>query len=101
MANPREYRLSQEADQDLEDIFEYTQSEFGLNQAIDYLNECEVIFSQLLQNPKMGRTRNEIKQNLRCFPKGSHIIFYRILQDHIRIVRILHASRDYPQFFEE
>lgn len=29
---------------------------------------------------------------------NSHIIFYRICTDHIRIVRVLHGSRDLPQF---
>ncbi|MDX9789405.1 MAG: type II toxin-antitoxin system RelE/ParE family toxin [Candidatus Kapabacteria bacterium] len=47
----------------------------------------------------MGGTRNEIKESLYSFPKDNHIIFYRILDDHIRIVRVLHGSRDIPEHF--
>jgi len=46
----------------------------------------------------MGRTRNEIKKELRIFPKASHVVFYRILKDTIRIVRVLHGSKDLPSF---
>nr|WP_262888428.1 type II toxin-antitoxin system RelE/ParE family toxin [Chryseobacterium cheonjiense] len=53
----------------------------------------------MLLNPTSGKTRNEIKQGLYSFPKGNHIIFYRLSDTHIIIVRILHGSRDIPNFF--
>ncbi|MFD1615673.1 type II toxin-antitoxin system RelE/ParE family toxin [Gelatiniphilus marinus] len=28
-----------------------------------------------------------------------HVIFYRILKNHIRIVRVLHGSKDMPKQF--
>ena len=93
------YELSPSADADLEDIFDYTDQEFGMNQAIEYLNELERIFERLVENPELGRNRNEIKKGLRSFPKAEHIIFYRILSGHIRIVRVLHGNRDLPKFF--
>ena len=94
------YQLSTAADHDLEEIFDYTVEEFGLDQAIKYVSEFEPVFEQLVKNPEMGRNRNEIKAGLRSFPKESHIVFYRILHDHIWIVRILHGSRDIPKFFD-
>lgn len=91
--------LSEIADADLEDIFDYTVNEIGFEQAVKYLTEIEEIFLHLLINPESGRKRNEIKEDLYSFPKDNHIIFYRILDDHIRIVRVLHGSKDIPNHF--
>jgi len=95
----RFYILSEAADQDLEDIFNFTFNKFGFDQAEKYLLEINDIFQSLIKNPELGKTRNEIKQGLYSFPKDNHVIFYRILDHHIRIVRILHGSRDIPNYF--
>lgn len=93
------YILSQEADFDLEEIFEYSYAEFGLNQAIKYLGEIDDVFIKIVNTPEIGRTRNEIKQGLYSIPIGMHIVFYRILIDHVRIVRILYGGMDLPRNF--
>ena len=93
------YILSEIADKDLEDIFDYTFDEFGFDQAEKYLLEIEEIFQNLIINPQIGKKRDDIKQGLYSFPKDNHIIFYRILDNHIRIVRVLHGSRDIPKYF--
>jgi toxin ParE1/3/4 len=94
----RSYVLSQEADKDLEDIFDYTADKFGVSQAIEYVSSFDEVFIHLSINPKLGRERNEIKRGLRSPVKDSHVIFYRVMQNHIRIVRVLHASRDVVKF---
>ena len=93
------YILSEIADKDLEGIFDYTFDEFGFDQAEKYLLEIEEIFQNLIINPQIGKKRDEIKQGLYSFPKDNHIIFYRILDNHIRIVRVLHGSQDIPKYF--
>ncbi|MBR9910117.1 MAG: type II toxin-antitoxin system RelE/ParE family toxin [Gammaproteobacteria bacterium] len=92
------YELSVEADRDIEDIFDYTAEEFGLDQAVAYVNAFDDVFVELLDNTELGRRRPEIREGLRSIAKESHIIFYRILKDRIRIIRILHGSRDLPKF---
>lgn len=93
------YILSEIADKDLEEIFDYTFDEFGFDQAEKYLLEIEEIFQNLIINPQIGKKRDEIKQGLYSFPKDNHIIFYRISDKHIRIVRVLHGRRDVPKYF--
>ncbi len=95
---PKRYELSEPADQDIQDIFDYTEVKFGMDQAVSYLQDLEGVFIQLIENPELGRERNEIKKDLRSMPKASHVIFYRIMKDHIRIVRVLHGSRDQTKF---
>lgn len=93
------YVLSEIADKDLEEIFDYTMNKFGFDQAEKYLLQIDEIFKMLMKNPESGKQRNEIKEGLYSFPKDNHVIFYRILEDHIRIVRVLHGSRDIPNYF--
>ncbi len=93
-----QYELSQEADKDLEDIFDYTVAKFGLDQAVIYVSGFEVTFENLCNNPMSGRERNEIRTELRSILKESHVVFYRILKSKIRIIRILHNSRDVTKF---
>ncbi|BFM15185.1 hypothetical protein R50073_13680 [Maricurvus nonylphenolicus] len=63
-----------------------------------YVGAFEEIFAELILNPELGRERPEIRQGVRSIAKDSHTIFYRILQDLILIVRILHTSQDLPKF---
>lgn len=93
------YELSLDADMDLEDIFDYTTREHGFNQAVRYLLNLEIIFNSPVVNPEIGRQRNEIKNGLYSLAEQQHVIFYRILNDHIRIVRVLHGSKDIPNHF--
>ena len=94
MSLSRSWYLSAEADQDLEDVFEYGLKEFGLDQAVEYVASFDALFELISQNPELGRTRNEIKEGLRSLVKESHVVFYRVTDSQIRIVRILHGSRD-------
>ncbi|SDH59407.1 toxin ParE1/3/4 [Chryseobacterium taeanense] len=93
------YILSEAADQDLENIFDFTLNQFGFDQAEKYLLEIEDVFKILVLHPESGKARNEVKEGLYSFPKDNHIIFYRILDKQIQIIRVLHGSRDLPNYF--
>ncbi len=95
------YELSAEADGDLEEIFDYTEHEFGMDQAVKYVSAFGDVFEQLLENPQIGRERKEIRNGLRSTIKDKHVVFYRILKDRVRIVRVLHGSRDLPKSFSD
>lgn len=98
MSAVKRYVLSQQADADIEEIFDHTRKEFGLDQAVKYLLEFEELFSMLVKHPNLGRDRPEIKAGLKSIAKSSHVVFYRKMPDYIRIVRVLHGSRDIPRF---
>ncbi|MFN3712316.1 MAG: type II toxin-antitoxin system RelE/ParE family toxin [Alcanivoracaceae bacterium] len=95
------YVLSGEADQDVSDIFDYSVQMFGVAQAAEYLLSLDACFQSLIVNPDLGRERNEIRLGLRSVPVGSHVVFYRIDESFLRIVRVLHGSRDLPRHFPE
>ena len=94
------YVLSQKAQQDIEAIYDFGLHKFGKGQAIDYLIALRSYFQLLSNNPDVGKQRNKIKEGLYSFPHISHIIFYRIFANHIRIVRVLHGSRDLKNFLK-
>ena len=60
----RFYELSTEADQDIDAIFDYTEIEFGFDQAVKYVSEFDDFFVRLLDNPELGKKRDEIKAGL-------------------------------------
>jgi len=95
----KHYVLSEAADIDIDAIFDYTEREHSFNQAIKYLLSLEIVFENLVKNPKIGRTRNDIKIGLYSITEQEHVIFYRILKNHVRIVRVLHGSKDIPKQF--
>jgi toxin ParE1/3/4 len=88
------YELSAEADCDVENIYGFTANEYGTEQAIEYLNQLDMAIEGLGANPELGKQRTEIREGLRSFPQERHVIFYRVLSEQIRIVRILHCRRD-------
>ena len=93
------YILSEKTQDDINELFKYGNNNFGKNKTIAYLVGLQTYFSSLIKSPKIGRQRNEIKKGLYSFPYKSHIIFYRIFTNHIRIVRVLHGSKDLPRHF--
>lgn len=94
------YILSEEAKADIDEIYEFGEHKFGTDQSIKYLIGLEEHFDKLSLNYNIGRTRNEIKKGLFSLPYISHIIFYRILKDKIRIVRVLYGGRDLIRFLD-
>ena len=94
------YVLSEETKADIDEIYEFGEAKFGQDQAIKYLIGLEEHFDKLSANYHIGRTRNDIKKGLYSLPYISHIIFYRILKDRIRIVRVLYGGRDLIRFLD-
>jgi len=68
-------RLTQAAEQHLEDIWFYTLNEWSEAQASQYVSMIEQGVMQLLDNPYIGKARPEIKKDLRSLQIQKHLIF--------------------------
>jgi len=93
MSDPFALIISERARQDLEDIWDYIALDDidAANQTLDTIYEtCETI----AEVPHIGRSRDELLPGVRSFPIKKHTIFYRIHNQIIEIVRILHARQD-------
>lgn len=97
----KRYVLSGEADQDISEIFDYSAQNFGVAQATEYLLALDACFLRLSDNPDLGRERHDVRAGLRSVVAGSHLVFYRIDADGLRIVRVLHGSQDLPRHIPE
>ncbi|SRR6266404_1718775 len=88
---------SPEAESDLIDAWVYIAEDKDSETADRVLsslwNKCNVLVKQ----PEMGRRREELSTGLRSIPQGSYVIFYRLVEDRIEIVRVLHGARDIEQ----
>lgn len=52
--------------------------------------------------PGIGREEPLLATDLRSFPVGSYLIFYRPIDDGIALVRVLHGARDISsEYFDE
>jgi toxin ParE1/3/4 len=85
-----------QADSDLDSIWRYIAVESGSYEIADGLIEAITNrFFLLATHPHIGRARDEeLRLGLRSFPVGNYIIFYRIHDGHVLILRVLHGSRD-------
>ncbi len=57
------------------------------------------VLQMLSQHPLAGRSREELAGNLRGFPVGNYIRFYRPMADGIELARVLHGSQDLRRLF--
>lgn len=91
------YRLTDKAQGDLDEIGLYTLEEWGLEQALQYVDGLERACALLAENPNLGPLADQIEPGLRCHVHGSHVIFYEPSDPGILVLRILHASMDAPR----
>ncbi len=92
------FRLSQQAEQDLEDIWVFlTQQDelFADKQIAQILDR----FPMLSQFPNMGKQRDDLLAGLRSFPVQPYIVFYTKIAEGIEVVRVLHQARDIDRQF--
>jgi toxin ParE1/3/4 len=94
------YKISQLAEQDLEDIWVYLAQNNQIaadKQIANILNRLPM----LAQFPDMGQIRDDLGEKLRSFPIKPYVLFYTKFDDEIEVVRILHQSRDIDRLFSD
>lgn len=89
-----DYVLSNRADSDLNDIYEYSYRTFGEARADAYFLSLRDCLQALAENPLMGRYAGNLLAGLRCHDQGRHSIYYLVEDDGIFVVRILHDAMD-------
>lgn len=90
------YKISKQAEIDLENIWLYTFEEWSLEQADRYY---DLIFDEIefiAENPNSGKDYNHVRKGYYRSKVKSHFIFYRINleKEIVEIIRILHQQMD-------
>ncbi len=99
MSARRRFLLSSEARDDLESIIQFSQENWGREQATRYRRLLRRGFANLARFPHLGLNAPEIGQTGRMHIIGTHIVYYRPIEEGILITRIIHQRRD-PRLFE-
>ena len=92
------YILTPEADQDLDDIWEYIALD-DIEAADRWDGKLRDAFDLLARNPRAGHTRKDLSDEPVLFwPVGAYRIIYRIQQDVILILAVTQGARDIPSY---
>ena len=86
----RNYKLRQQAKQDIKKIGRYTFKKYGKSQRDKYLDGLSMAFKSLSEMPYRGQSRNEIRKGYHSYQYKKHVIFYRIHTDYVEIIAVLH-----------
>jgi toxin ParE1/3/4 len=89
------YTLSPRAQGDLDEIWTYTVNRWGTEQAEFYIRQIGRNIETVAAQPVIGRACPEVRAGYYKYPSGSHVLFYRLMDGGIDIVRILHERMDF------
>ncbi len=86
------------AEADLAEIWDYIaeDSESRTDAFIDTIGKKLAL---LAKKPSIGRTRDELGENMRSFPVGRYVLYFLPVPDGIDVVRVLHGARDLQPAF--
>lgn len=86
--------FTQDANADLDGIWTYSLGVWGAVTAADYLDRIADSTEALARGDLSGRAADAVRPGLRRLVVGSHVIWFRIVEDTLTVVRVLHQSRD-------
>ncbi|AJP72014.1 type II toxin-antitoxin system RelE/ParE family toxin [Sphingomonas hengshuiensis] len=89
-----EYRLSPKAQRDLESVFDYTRAQWGLPQAMRYIDLIEAACADLAEAPHRAQDCTHIRPGYRRRTVEQHVLYFRLASHGIAIIRILHQRMD-------
>jgi toxin ParE1/3/4 len=93
----KRYVLSPRAKIDLAEIWEYTAANWSIDQAEIYVRHIQLAIEAIADNPRLGRPCDEIRPGYRKHPAGSHVVFYRLTDAGVDVVRVLHGRMDFSE----
>ena len=97
------YRLSAEAEAQLDDIWLYVARESGsVEVATRVVENISDRFWLLARHPRMGRRRPDLSAELRSFGAGNYVVVYSIEDDDVVMLHyVFRGSQDIESFFPQ
>lgn len=94
------YVINVLASQDLNEIADYF-AENNLGAGERFFRTFNRKCGQLVAFPNSGKSYESIRPGLRGLSLEGYVIFYRLLDNGIEILRVISGRRDFPTVFEE
>jgi toxin ParE1/3/4 len=95
------YRVSADAERDLDEIFLYWARRASLGVADRVVNSITDRFWLPGQHPDAGKAAGAIAAGVKCFPAGKYLIYYRKSRRSTDILHIFHGAQDQKSTFRK
>lgn len=89
------YRLTPAARADVAAILSYTAETWSYALADRYADELSQVFDMIARMPSLGRAASGFNPPVRIHVHRSHLIIYRIADDHVAILRLLGGRQNW------
>lgn len=86
--------IAPRAQRDIRSIRLYGLKQWGEARADAYLAALTSGFERLQDHPMIGQARDDLGSDLRGWTVEHHVLYYRVKDDLIEVVRILHQRAD-------
>jgi len=96
-----QFRITEPAIQDIEEIADYIAKQSGLEQSERFLSKLDVKFAKISQFPSLGRRRDEILPGLRSLTIDNYLILYMPIEEDVEIFRVISGYGDISALFAE
>ena len=93
--------LSPAAQADINDIWDYTADNWSIEQADRYVLQIREACASMSSDGREGRSMTDVRQGYLKLTIGSHFIIFRLVDDVVEIIRILHQRIDIPSHLHE
>jgi len=93
----KEIHLQVKAREDIKNIWKYSFQEHGEKQADKYYDELAVNIESIRDNPHMGVACDYIRAGYRLLQINHHCVFYRLTNQKITIIRVLHEKMKFSE----
>lgn len=90
--------FSPAATADIDAIWDYSAQTWGMDQAEAYVDAFRDACLELASGQRSGR-RVALREGYLCLPVGRHLLFYRIIEARVEVIRILHERMDTDRHF--
>jgi len=95
------YRVSENAERDLDEIFTYWAERTSLKIADRIIDKITERFWLLGEHPAAGKASEGIAAGVKCFPAGKYLIYYRATRRGTDILHVFHGAREQRKTFKK
>ena len=89
------WKLSRQARKDLAELWQYSNRQWGPEQADRYIAGLQEACRKLADNPSLGRPIPEVPKEICQYRYGSHVIVHQMDGEQVHVARILHEAMDH------
>ena len=94
------YRVSPKAQQDISEIGEFISRDNPVR-ALSFVRELRAKIALTAETPLAYRERTELRLGIRASRHGVYLIFFRLEEAQVEVLRVWHGARDMSELFQD